>query len=407
MPNQFSRDFANMPVAPLKMWPGSGSIPIGKTPFGIFDDDDIFIEDAPRLAKWICNSLGYPIMDVELTDEIIYSQFEQAIIEFSSLVNEFNMREQMLSIQGVDRTIELTGKVIQNTPLPYIVEMSRLYGTEAGSGGSVDFHKGYIELEAGQQDYDLQELWADVSESSRRIEIRRIWHERPPTMARYFDPFAAGAGQGIGIQNLLGEFGWGSYAVASQYLLMPMYETLLRTQAIEFNDQIRRSQYSFDLINNHLRIFPVPRHTEQGMKLWFQYNILQDKFNAIVRGPDGDEGDNAVISDYANATYNVMPYEFINDVGRRWIWKYTLANCKIVLGGIRSKYESIPIPNSEIRLDGLTLRQEGQAEAEQLIEYLRETLEETGKHAQLTKAAENEENTNQILKRIPTRIYVR
>lgn len=403
MPIDFNRDFANSPVTPSVVWPGSGSSPIGKTAFGLFDDDDVFFDDAPRVAKFVCSSLGYPVMDVELTDEMIYTQFEQAIIEFSAMVNEFNMREQMLSIQGISTGSLLTGKLVQNNPLPYVIEMSQMYGTEAGVGGKVDYKKGYINMTTGVQDYDLQDLWAAVSESGNRIEVRKIWHERTPAMNRFFDPFAAGAGQGIGLQNLLGEFGWGNYAVASQYLLMPIFETLLRVQAIEFNDQIRRSQYGFEIKNNKLRIFPVPVADDEGVKLWFEYLVTQEKFDSGV----GNSGSTGVISDYANATYDTMPYEYINDVGRRWIWKYTLASCKLLLGRILSKYESIPIPNSEIRMDGLTLRQEGQTEKEELIGTLRETLEQTGKHVQLQKAAENEENAMSLLRGVPIPFFIR
>lgn len=405
------------PVVPVIFWPGSGSHPYGIAPFGLYDDDDDYISDAPKVAKWICSSLGYPVMAVELTDEIIYSQFEQAIGEFTTIVNEFNMRDQMLSLQGISTGSSVSGKLIKSNPLPYVIEVSQMYGTEAHVGGYVSFHKGYISMQSGVQDYDLNSLWSNVSESGRRIEVRRIWHERAPAINRFFDPFAGGAGMGLGVQNLLGEFGWGSYSVASQYLLMPIYETLLRVQAIELNDQIRRSQFSFEIKNNNLRIFPVPTDGDTGTYLWFEYIVVADKWAAQLGAPGEfasgsasgsqiSEISGGVSSDYTNVPYDFIQYGLINDVGRRWIWKYTLASCKIVLGGIRSKYDTIPIPNSEIRLDGMTLRQEGMQEIEQLIDKLRETLVETGKNAQLEKARENEENVTELLKHVPNMIYI-
>lgn len=396
-------------VAPI-FWPGSGCLPVGKTPFALYDEDERFIDDAPKVAKWICSTLGYPIMTVELTDTIIYGQFEQAINEFSAQVNEFNMRDQMISLLGIPTGSSVSGKLIKSNPLPYIIEMSQMYGTEVGVGGLVPTQKGYITLQYGVQDYDLQSLWSNVSESGNRIEVRRIWHERTPAMNRFFDPFSGGAGDGMGIQNLLGEFGWGGYSVASQYLLMPLYETLLRVQAIELNDQIRRSQFGFEIVNNHLRIFPVPDQGEAGTNLWFEYYVTQDKYLAQLGAPgqiaSGSNIPGGVVSDYSNVPYDFLPYSAINDVGRRWIWKYSLALCKIVLGGIRSKFDSIPIPNGEQRLDGLTLRQEGQREIDQLIEQLRETLEQTGKHAQMEKTRENEDNAMEIMKHVPNRIYI-
>jgi len=49
---------------------------------------------------------------------------------------------------------------------------------------------------------------------------------------------------------------------------MPASYDILKTQAIEFNDQIRKSTYTFELVNNQLKIFPVP--TVAG-KLIFEY----------------------------------------------------------------------------------------------------------------------------------------
>ena len=394
------------PLVDVIVWPGSGSSPLGQTPFALYDDEDEFVEDAPKVAKWVCSTLGYPVMAVELTEEIIYAQFEQAITEFSAQVNEFNMREQMLSLQGYPTSSNVSQKLIKASPLPFVVQLSQMYGTEARVGGEVEFHKGYITMEEGVQDYDLQDLWSAVSESGNRLEIRRIYHERTPAINRYFDPFSGAAGMGLGVQNLLGEFGWGNFSVASQYLLMPVFETLLRVQAIEFNDQIRRSQYGFELKNNDLRIFPLPTADDFGIKIWFEYTVLPEKFAANVGAP-GETGGGAVVSDYSNAPYDFIPYTQINDVGKRWIWKYTLALCKIVLGGIRAKYDTIPIPNNELRLDGLTLRQEGQQEIEQLLMQLRESLQESGKERQMEKAKLNETNSNEILQFVPNLIYIR
>ena len=394
------------PLIPVIVWPGSGSIPVGKTPFGLFDDDDTFTNDAPRIAQWICNSLGFPVMAVELTDTIIYSQVEQAVVEFSSLVNEFQMREQMLSLLGISTGSSITQKLIKASPVPFIIEVSQIYGTETMVGGEVAYRKGYFTMQMGIQDYDLNNLWSAVSESGNRIEIHRIWHDRTPAMNRFFDPFAGGAGQGIGLQNLMGEFGWGSYSVASQYLLMPIYETLLRVQAIELNDLVRRSQYGFEIKNNNIRIHPIPEQEDNGTNIWFEYVVTKDKFAAMIGAPGGPPGSGGVASDYSNVPYNIMQYGTINDVGKRWIWKYSLALCKIVLGNIRAKYDTIPIPNSELRLDGLTLRQEGQSEIETLQQQLRETLEKAGKESQMEKAKNNETNAQEVLKFIPNLIYI-
>lgn len=403
------------PLVPVIYFPGSGSSPSGLTAFGLFDDDDEFVEDAPKVAKWVAYSLGYPVQQVELTSQIIYIQFEQAICEFGSQVNQFNIRENMLALQGISTGSSVTQTLIKSSPLPMIIEMSQMYGTEAGVGGLVDFKKGNINMKYNVQDYDLQALWAAVSESGNRIEIRRIWHERVPAINRFFDPFAGGAAQGAGIENLLGEFGFGGYSVASQYLLMPVYETLLRVQSIELNDQIRRSQYSFEIKNNKLRIFPIPEPDDDNTLLWFEYTVTKDKFAAqlpttttTINGVTTTTINNGgLVSDYSNVPYDFIQYSFINDIGRKWIWNLTLALCKIVLGtAIRSKYENIPIPDSEITLNGLAMAEEGRQEVERLMDQLRETLEASGKSTQMQKAVENEKAVTEILRGIPMPIYI-
>jgi len=388
-------------------WPGSGSYPAGKTAFGYFDDSDTFVDEAPKVANWVCASLGYPVMAVELEDAMIYKQFEAAIMEYSSQVYEFNIRENLMSLQGQPTGTSLNGRVIANSPLPYVVEISEYYGSEAGTGGNLDWKKGYVDCTTGQQEYDLQNLWAAVSESGNRIVIRRIFHDRTPAISRGGFGFGdMGVGPTDGTNNLLGEFGWAGYdgglngstggGTVGQFMVMPMYETLLRTQAIEFNDQIRRSQYSFELVNNKIKIFPMP---ETGDRLYFQYSVRNEA--NVTTGSLGN------ISDFSNVPYNFMSYDDINSVGKRWIYKYTLALCKLMLGRVLSKYENVPTPSGEgMRLDGPQLRQEGAAEIDKMIDQLRESLLEAGRAKQMEKMAENEQYSQDILRKVPLLFYI-
>jgi hypothetical protein len=354
----------------------------------------------------VATRLGYPIMSVELTDAQLYACFEEAISEYSAQVNEFNMRDNMMAIQGAKISGSISQKLITGSPVRRVISLSDQYGTEAGVGGNVDWKRGYIDTTTEQQEYDLQALWGAVSESGNRIEIRRVFHDRSPAIARGgFGVGDATTGPNDGSNYLLGEFGWAGYdgglnatggATTGQFMLMPIFETILRTQAIEFNDQIRRSQYSFELINNKIKLFPSP----SGERLWFQYTVKQDAEATAISTGSG------VISDYSNAPYSDIPYANINDVGLRWIRKYTLALAKESLGRILSKYESLPIPNAEVRLDGPTLRQESAVEKDTLWQQLRETLEETGRAKQMEKMAQNEEKAQDILRKAPLYIYV-
>jgi hypothetical protein len=254
-------------------------------------------------------------------------------------------------------------------------------------------------LAASQQDYDLQALWGDVEENGNRIEIRRVFNEASPAISRFFDPYV---GSGAGSQGMLDGFGWGNYSPGVSFLLMPTYADVLRIQAIEFNDQIRKSAYSFQLRNNRVKIFPVPA---QAQKLHFEYILTRDKDNPL-KDTDWAASGSAVISDYSNIPYDNIPYRNINSVGKQWIRKYTLASAKELLGIVRGKYNSIPIPNADVSLDGETLRSEATTEKERLITELRENLEATSRRSQLEKQREETENIQNTIARIPLKIYI-
>ena len=332
------------------IWPGSGSTVTtasDSTPFGLYDSDTTFQTDAPKFAKWCAQRLGYPIMAIELQDTQFYACFEEAITEYSAQVNQFNIRENLLSLRGqaTGSSNSVTHKRI--TPnLADTIRISEQYGSEAGVGGKIEHYSGSVSVVSGSQVYDLNK-WAEISASGKAIEIKKVFYESSPAVQRYFDPYA---GTGAGSYNMLDGFGWGSMTPAVQFMMMPIYADLLRIQAIEFNDQIRKSAHTFELKNNKLRIFPNPT---TNYPLWFEYVLTEDRENPMQVPYSGSAN---VVSDFSNVPYDNMEYQFINDVGKQWIRKYGLALTKELLGMIRSKYGSIPVPNAETTLDGDTLR---------------------------------------------------
>ena len=378
------------------IWPGSGSAVSGNTPFGLYDTDSTFQSDAPKFANWSAKRLGYPITAVELQDSQFYTCFEESISEYSSQVNQFNIRENLLSLRGQATGSNVTHKRI--TPnLADAIRISEQYGTEAGVGGTVDFKSGSISVNSGSQVYDLNTLYADVSESGAAIEVRKVYYESSPAVQRYFDPYA---GTGAGSYNMLDSFGWGGMTPAVQFMMMPIYADILRIQAIEFNDQMRKSAHTFELRNNKIRIFPKPTST---YRLWFEYVLKSDRENPL-QVPYGGTAD--VVSDFSNVPYNNMEYQFINDVGKQWIRKYGLALSKELLGMVRSKYGSIPIPNAETTLDGDTLRGEASAEKEALITELRENLEASSRKLMLEADSEEATRLQEKLQKVPLPIYI-
>ena len=376
------------------IYPGSSSFSVGDTPFGTYDSDSIFASEAPKVSQWVAKRLGYPVQNVELVDENLFACFEEAVSEYSGQVNQFNIRNNLDTLKGNPTGTNYSGKLVEGSFLPTLIGISDAYGTLAGVGGNTDVKKGSIDLVAGQQKYDLDLLFASGSEDGNRIDVVKVFHEPTPAINRFFDPYSI---SGQGTLNLIDEFGFGSFSPAAQFILMPLYEDLLRIQAIEFNDQFRKSAHSFNITNNKLQIFPIP--TTDG-KLWFEYFVRNEFIENSTSVTDN------VVSDYANVGYDFIPYSTINDVGKQWIRKYTLALAKELLGAIREKYSSVPIPGSEISLDGAALRAEAQTEKDALIEQLRENLEELSRKNQF-EIRNNESNYQQeMLRKVPLTIYV-
>ena len=379
------------------IYPGSSSFFPGQTPFGIYDDDYVFQEEAPRVALWCARRLGFPIQNVELIDENFYACFEESVSEYGAQVNQFNIRNNLDSLKGKSKATNLTSKLVQGSNLPNLIAISDAYGTLVGVGGNTDIKKGFIELVPGQQEYNLDTLWAAVSESGKRIEIVKVFQEPTPAINRFFDPYSV---SGQGTLNLIDEFGFGSFSPAAQFILMPMYEDMLRIQAIEFNDQFRKSAFTFNIVNNKIRIFPIPSSTSLITTLYFDYIVRDEYFaNSTIVKAD-------VVSDYSDVEYDFISYRKINDVGRQWIRKYTLALVKELLGAIREKYSTIPIPGSEISLDGGALRAEAQTEKDNLMTQLRETLEELSRKNQFEYRNSEATQTQEMLQKIPLAIYI-
>jgi len=390
-------------------WPGSASYSevTGFAAFGFYNSDAQFISESVASTYWAASRLGYDAIDVELSNEMFIKYFEEAVTEYGAQVNAHLIKEYMLTLQGSPTSSDMTGRQVRGN-LGGIIRLSDAYGAEIGVGGDVSWHTGSIQVTAGTQVYDLNSLFAVPSASGRDIRIKKIFHHKVPASIRYFDPW--GLPTSPGSYNM-GFYGFGSNeggtvgGAGTSYVLRPLYEDLLRMQAIELNDQIRKSGYSFEIINNEIRLFPIP---QEDYTLWFQYVFKDEADVAYVSGSGavGDPSGLGTITDPSNVPYSNIQYAYINSVGRQWIKKYFLATCKISLGGIRGKYPNIPIPNAEVSLDGESLRSEGINEREKLIEELRDFLDKSGKRAQMEAKDQTDEHMQKILHKIPLPIYI-
>ena len=382
----------------IPIWPGSSSFFPGDTPFGIYDYDSDFQSEVDKFADWSAKRLGYPLSEIELQAINFYAVFEEAITEYGAQLNTYNIRDNMLNLYGSATGSNLSGQKV-STNLGGIIELSNEYGVEAMTGGNVTYYTGSFAVESDKQIYDLSDpnivKLENGTPGTTQIEIKRIYHEAPPALARFFDPFI---GTGIGTQQMLDAFGFGSYSPGVSFMMMPVYADMLRLQAIEFNDAVRRSAYSFQLSNNRIRIFPIPNGTAYT-RVHFEYIVKAERSNPL-------KGATGTVSDFSNIPYQDVTYSFINVVGRQWIRRYALALSKEMLGYVRGKYGSIPIPNAEITLNGSDLISAAQTEKEGLITELKEILDSMSRQSQLERKQAEADALTMQLNKVPLRIYI-
>ena len=383
-------------MANTLIWPGSSSFFPGNTPFGFYDGDAEFQIDADKVAVFCARRLGYPLTDVELQDISFYAAFEEAITTYGNEVYAFKASENYLSLEGSPTGSSINYK-LQKPNLGTIIRLAEQYGEEAGVGGNVTWRTGSVSLTTGIQTYDLN-AWASSSGiAAGELEVKEIFYQSTPAIVRYFDPYAGVGSSDVG--GLLDSFGFGNYSPGINFLMMPINYDLAKIQAIDFNDTIRKSNYSFELINNQLRIFPIPN---QSGKLYFKYILKSDRNSVLVSGSLGE----GVVTDISTVPYENPTYSYINSIGRQWVFEYTLALCKEMLGYIRGKYSTVPIPGSEVTLNQSDLITAATAEKTALIERLRSYLDETSRNKLLEKKAANSEFIQKDLSAVPYTIFI-
>lgn len=381
----------------VPIWPGSSSFQPGETPFGFYDNDPQFQTDADKFAKFASQRLGYPLVEIELQDINFYTAFEEAITTYGNEMYAYLVAENLLSFQGASTTIGSANNQLVQENLASIIRLSQQYGTEAGVGGTVTYYTGSINMSPGVQNYDMN-AWATANGIPEGgMEIRRIFYEASPAITRYFDPYA---GTGVGMMQMMDSFGWGSYSPAINFMLMPISYDMQKIQAIELNDQIRKSQYTFELVNNQLRIFPIPKGG--GIQILnFHYLLTADR-----NDPYASNGNDSLITNVSNVPYENPTYLQINSVGRQWIFEYALAIAKEILGYVRGKYSSIPIPNAEVTLNQSDLIAAATSEKAALIERLRAYLDSTSRDKLLEKKANEADYQNRAIAQVPMVIFV-
>ena len=388
-------------MANIPIWPGSSSFAItnSPTPFGFYDDDQDFVSDADKVSQWCAQRLGYPLVDVELQPINYYSCFEEAVNEYGSQVYTYKIRDNIGKLVGSVTSSNQWDDLNQ-------VNITNDFGTnfqddaiggDAASGGTYSgagrVYSASLDVKLNKQKYDLIDTnlvsWetgsAQIITGDLGVKITKIYHYAPAAINRYFDPYA---GTGTGIQSLMQTFGFGNYSPGVNFMLMPMYFDALKLQAIELNDSIRKSAYHYEInAERYLKLFPIPT---KDYTLWFDYTIDNSSLGADSNPSTGEPAATNTITDISNVPYEAPTYSYINEPGKQWIRKYALALAKEMLGSIRGKYQSLPIPGAETTLDYSRLLSEAAAEKTTLIEQLRADLEKSTTQAQIERTtAEN------------------
>ena len=397
-------------MANIPIWPGSSSFHPGDTPFGFYDKDPAFEKDADKVCTFVTRRLGYPLVEIELQAINIYAAFEEAVTVYGNELYAYKIRENYLTLEGAPTSIDIEESIV--TPnLGRIIDYSEQYGAEAGTGGNVPWRKLKVPLTSSVQDYDLDDLAAQNGFSqSNDIQIMRVFYESPPAsalMASSYDGFGFGLGGSVAA-GIDGVGGLGGMGYGGGYLMMPLNYDMQIIQQIELNDMVRISNYSFEMHNNVLRVFPIPGGVVQDPlqsgsnagTMWVEFMLKSERTSAsIVEAYDK-------IKMVSGVPYKNPKYHDINSVGRSWIFEFTLAICKEMLGYIRGKYETIPIPNAEITLNQADLIAAAREEKEALLASLRGFFDETSREKLLERRTMESNFVMEELDRVPRVIYI-
>jgi hypothetical protein len=146
-------------------------------------------------------------------------------------------------------------------------------------------------------------------------------------------------------------------------------------------------------------LFPIP--ISHYHELRFEYILNSDRNNPYVP----KNGQN-IITNASNVPFNNPTYNTINSIGRQWIFELALAIVKEILGYVRGKYSSIPIPGAEVTLNQSDLITSATADKTALIERLRAYFDTTSRKTLLENKASEATSQRNILADVPMVIFV-
>jgi hypothetical protein len=373
----------------------------GSCVFGYFDNDVDFQVDADKMVDFVRKKLGDPVMATHISSSQIYASFEEACSEYSAIVNSYQAKSVLTQFLG-SSTGSMSGS--ENTYPQRLLEfqkkMAEPYGEAAGVGGSTPIHSSSIQLQAGVQQYNLQEMLSGSgaltgSNANTRIRVDKIFHFSPLSAYRFFGTTSA-------INYLHNQFSFESFTPETIFYMLPIWEDILRGMQFETSNRVRRSNYSYEVRNNVLTLYPAP---SQNNTLYLTYTLPPDLGSPSGQGSGNSKTHNGV-SNLSNIPFGNIQYSKLNSISKNWIRRMTFALAKEVEGQIRGKFTGLPIPNGDLNLNGAELISDARVEADSLRTELKELLDATTYDKLMEQEAMMAESLQRTIKEIPLLIYV-
>lgn len=372
---------------------------LAPTPFGFFDTDSEFQSEADSMITFVKRKLGDDILSVELTSKQIWACFEEAFCEYGAVVNQYQAKSQLMNLMGsATGSLEGGEQKFPRETLEFALRLAEPYISYAGLGGSYNTTSGSIQLIKGRQDYDL---YTDLKDSAGvpivssslntlggKMRIFELMHSSPQAAYRFFDTTSA-------INYLNNEFSFESFTPETVFYVLPVFEDILRGGQMAMSNKVRRSNYSYMIVGTKLRIYPMPV-SDIPPNLWARVGFQQDPLNPAIKDPSIHG-----INNLSNVPFGNFAYNRVNSIGRQWTRQYALALSKEVLGLVRSKFSSIPIPGAELTLNGSDLISQGREEKEKLVTQLREMLDTLTYDKLVETQAAKIDNLQKILRAVP------
>ena len=373
---------------------------LNPTPFGAFDSDADFQSDGDSMVTFVKRKLGDDILSVELTKKQVWACFEESFFQYGQIVNEYQARSQLSTFLGTPTgTLSGSEQKYPRDTLEFLVRQAEPYAFEASIGGSYNSISGSISLKAGQQDYDLYDELKDSNDNllfssslnanSTRMKIQEVFHFSPNAAYRFFDTTSA-------INYLNNEFSFESFTPETMFYVLPVFEDILRAGQMNVSHRVRRSNYYYKVIGTKIRIYPMPTGDQTNRELYVRVAFAPDPLNPSFKDATIDG-----VSNLSNIPFGDLQYSRVNSIGRQWVRQYTLALATELLGHVRSKFSTMPIPNNTVQLDGTALVSQGREDKKDLNSKLREMLESLTYDKIIEMNANKAENIQRQLKTVP------